>query len=103
MDNKKEIRAGILRVNMFVLSGFISKFFTGELKFVNKNLRLRNVRKSDSRDMPGLMELHYYDFVFEGDDLPIVPYGCWPLFITEEKVEGKKNLLKLVKDNRDIY
>lgn len=101
MDKQKEVRAGILRVNMFLLTGFISKFFTGQLKFVNKNLKLRNVRKCDDRDMS--MSLPYYDFVFEGDDLPLVSEGRWPVFVTEEKVEGKKHSLMLVKDKRDIY
>ena len=96
MEKRKEIRAGILRVNKFVLLEFITKFFTGQAKFVSKNLKLRNVRKYDPDDSP--LCLPYYDFVFEGDDLPLVPEGCWPLFITEEQVEGKKNCYRLVLD-----
>ena len=94
---KKEIRAGILRESMFSLTGFISKFFTGEAKFINKNLSLKTVRKIED-GIPNC--LPYYDFVFLGDDLPVVPYGCWPLFIKEEPVEGEKGSFRLVADTR---
>ena len=89
--DKKQIRAGILRCNEFTLKE-ITEFLVGNKRFINKNLRLIKVRMWND----GIDTLPYYDFVFMGDDLPIVTYGCSAQFLDIEKVD--ENSFKLVEE-----
>ena len=95
MDKQKEIRAGTLRISGIVMSEFFSDFLIGKKRFINKNLKLRNVRKCNDE----IFNISpYYDFTFMGDDLPVVSKGCWPLFVIPEKVKKKENHFKLILD-----
>ena len=92
IDDKK-VRAGILRCNQFTLKE-MTEFLIGNKRFINKNLRLYKVREWDD----GVGSLPYYDFVFMGDDLPLVSYGCSANYLDIEKVED--NAFMLVDENK---
>ena len=92
MENQKEKRGGVLRMSQPFLKE-LTDFFTGKAKLVNKNLEVRTLRRIDS-DRP-LFDA-YYEIGFIGDDLPLVPEGCYPQEVNIEKVEGKENCFKLV-------
>ena len=92
MNKQKERRAGILKISQPALN-FLTDFFTGKVKLVNKNLKLHTLRRIDSEHP--IFDT-YYEIGFIGDDLPIVPEGCIPSTIEIEEVEDKKNCFKLV-------
>lgn len=91
MNMKKRI--GILRVSELILRIYITEFFTGKRRFVNKNLRLFSVRRIET-DFH--LAFNDYDLVFEGDDLPLIPEGCYPLFLDMVQVGKTGKRWKLI-------
>ena len=92
MTNSKEIKAGILRISGILMPITFSQLITGKMKFVNKHLCLRSIRRIDGR-VPFLETS--YEFAFTADDLPVVENGLYPEVVHMEQVEGSENCYKL--------
>ena len=86
-------RVGILRVNELILKVTITKFFTGERKLINKNLRLLGIKRIETDFNLAFTD---YDLAFTADDLPLIPEGCYPLFVDMVPMNKSNKNFKLV-------
>ncbi len=71
----KEYRGGILRTSELVFRGYMTDFFTGKKRIVNKGLLLWGIKRKIT-DFP--LGFDEYEFSFSADDLPLLKEGCYP-------------------------
>jgi len=96
MSEPKEIKAGILRLSAVLMPRTFSALITGQMKLVNKNLKLMSIRRIDGR-IPFLETS--YEFAFTAEDLPLVNDRLYPKFVRLCPVEGKKDCFKLEEES----
>lgn len=93
VNENKQNRTGVLRISRAFLSEIFTNFLIGRSRFINKNLKLMNLKHVDDPPLD-----NYYELLFTADDLPIVIGGFKARHLSIAEVEGRKNCYKLVEE-----